>query len=228
MTPLVVTIDGPAAAGKSSTAREVARRLGFLYLDSGALYRALAVRVADAKLPAGDEEAIERLVLGTEVDLVEREGTWRVVVDGIDATDRLRAPEISELSSRLAESPAVRQQMLGLQRELGRRHSLVAEGRDTGTVVFPSAPVKIFLVADLEERAARRWRELVERGVPATLEEVRADIERRDRRDRERDLAPLRPAEDSVRIDTTRLTLEQQVEAVVGAVRARIPGAGVN
>lgn len=228
MTPLVVTIDGPAAAGKSSTAREVARRLGFLYLDTGALYRALAVRVADAGVAAADEDAVERLVLGTDIDLEERDGSWRVSVDGVDATERLRSPDISELASRLAELPAVRKRMLELQRTLGRRHSLVAEGRDTGTVVYPAAPVKIFLEASLEERAARRWRELVERGVPATRQEVRADIERRDRRDRDRGLAPLRAAEDSVRIDTTRLTLAEQVEAVLDAVRSRLPGVGVN
>lgn len=228
MTSLVVTIDGPAAAGKSSTAREVARRLGFLYLDTGALYRALAVRVADAAVTASDEEAVERLVLETEIDLVEQDGACRVLVDGADVTERLRTPAISELSSRLAELPAVRKRMLEVQRDLGRRHSLVAEGRDTGTVVFPSAPLKIFLSAELEERAARRWRELVERGVPATLEEVRADIERRDRRDRERGVAPLRPADDSVRIDTTRLSLDEQVECVLRAVRARLPGVSVN
>jgi cytidylate kinase len=228
VTPLVVTIDGPAAAGKSSTAREVARRLGFLYLDTGALYRALAVRVVDAGIAAADEDAVERLVLGTEIDLLEQDGGWRIAVDGADATDRLRSPDISELSSRLAEFAAVRKRMLELQRELGRRHSLVAEGRDTGTVVFPASQVKIFLDAEPEERAARRWRELVEHGVPATLEEVRADIDRRDRRDRERGVAPLAPAEDSVRIDTTHLTLEEQVEAVLETVRSRLPGAGVN
>lgn len=228
MTSLVVTIDGPAAAGKSSTAREVARRLGFLYLDTGALYRALAVRVADSAVAASDEDAVERLVLETDIDLLEQDGGCRVLVDGADVTERLRTPAISELSSRLAELPAVRKRMLEIQRDLGRRHSLVAEGRDTGTVVFPAAPLKIFLSADLEERAARRWRELVERGVPATLEEVRADIERRDRRDRERGVAPMRPADDSVRIDTTRLSLDEQVELVLQAVRARLPGVSVN
>lgn len=226
MTPLVVTIDGPAAAGKSTTAREVARQLGFLYLDTGAMYRAFAVKVGDAGISAEDEDAVARLVEETELDLVAAEDQIRVLLDGEDVTDRLRTPTISELSSRLAEFPEVRSRLVELQRQLASRKSIVAEGRDTGTVVFPDAAAKIYLDASIEERSARRWREMVESGVSITREAVREDLERRDRRDSEREIAPLRPATDSIVVDTTELSLAEQVQKVLEAVRERHPQFG--
>lgn len=226
MTPLVVTIDGPAAAGKSSTARKVAELLGFLYLDTGAMFRAIAVKVVDENVSPEDEAAVSNLAKLTEIDLSPAENGVRILLDGVDVTDRLRTPAISELASRLAEQSAVRARLIEIQRGLADEQSAVAEGRDTGTVVFPDAAVKIYLEATLEERAARRWRELVERGVPATREQVLQDLERRDRRDRERELAPLLPATDSIVVDTTKLSIAEQVERVMQAVRDRHPQIG--
>jgi CMP/dCMP kinase len=223
--PFVVTIDGPAAAGKSTTARAVARRLGCLYLDSGALYRALAVLALRRGIRPEEQERVAALVADVDLDLVpEPEGT-RVLVDGIDVTAEIRSPQVSEAASRLAEQPTVRERMGEIQRRVARRRSVVVEGRDTGSVVFPDAAVKIYLDASSAERARRRWRELAARGAPADLAEVQADVERRDRRDRERELAPLVAAPGSVVVDTTGLSLEEQVERVLGVIRSRLPEA---
>jgi cytidylate kinase len=222
--PFVVTIDGPAAAGKSTTARAVARRLACLYLDSGALYRALAVQVLRRGIAPEDREAVGALVRATDLDLVPAPEGTRVLVDGEDVSAEIRAPRVSEAASRLAEQPAVRERMGEIQRRVARSRSVVVEGRDTGSVVFPDATVKIFLDASSAERARRRWRELRERGIEADLAGVQADVERRDRRDRERDLAPLVAAADSVVVDTTGLSLDEQVEKVLGVIRSRRPG----
>lgn len=226
MTPFVVTIDGPAAAGKSTTAREVARRLGCLYLDSGALYRALAVQVLRRGVPPEDREAVGALARGCEIGLEPVPEGLRVLVGGDDVTAEIREPRVSEVASRLAEQPAVRERMGEIQRQVAASRSVVVEGRDTGSVVFPDAAVKIFLDASPAERARRRWRELRERGVEADLEAIRADVERRDRRDRERRLAPLVAAADSVVLDTTGLSLEEQIEKVLEVIRECRPAAG--
>jgi len=223
--PFVVTIDGPAAAGKSTTARAVALRLGCLYLDSGALYRALAVLVLRRGIRPEEQERVAALVADVDLDLVpEPEGT-RVLVDGADVTAEIRLPQVSEAASRLAEQPAVRERLGEVQRRVASRRSVVVEGRDTGTVVFPDAAVKIYLDASSAARARRRWRELAQRGVAVDLAEVQADVERRDRRDRERELAPLVAAPGSVVVDTTGLSLEEQVEKVLGVIRSRLPEA---
>jgi len=220
---LVVTIDGPAAAGKSTTAREVARRLGWLYLDSGALYRALAVRVARRGIPPEDAEAVRASLLATDLDVVPTPDGTRVLLDGEDVTGDLRSPTVSDLSSRLAALPVVRERVLAVARRVASKHSVVAEGRDMGTVAFPDATVKIYLDASLDERARRRSQELSARGNVAGLEDVRADLERRDRRDRERAVAPLTIAPGSLVLDTTSLSAANQVERVLEIVRARHP-----
>jgi cytidylate kinase len=221
VTPFVVTIDGPAAAGKSTTARALARRLGCLYLDSGALYRALAVKVLERGVAPGDAGAVAELVRGTELDLVPAPDGARVLVDGRDVTGAIRTLSVAEVASTLAPQAAVRERMGEVQRRVAERRSVVAEGRDTGTVVFPDADVKIYLDASLDERAARRARELAAGGADA--ERVRAELERRDRRDRERELAPLAAAPDSVVVDTTGLSVDEQVEKVLGVIRSRRP-----
>jgi cytidylate kinase len=214
----VVTIDGPAGAGKSTTARAVASRLGFLYVDTGALYRALALKVQESGISPDDREAVRRSIEAARVDLSGSPEHGHVWLDGRDVSREIRTPAVSELSSRLAAMPEVRERLVETQRALAARGPLVAEGRDLGTVVFPGAEVKIFLDASVDVRARRRARDLQERGIAAPIEEVREELERRDRRDRDRAQSPLRPSEDARVIDTSGMDLEPQVEAVLAVV----------
>jgi cytidylate kinase len=222
--PLVITIDGPAAAGKSTTARAVARQLGCLYLDSGAMYRAFALKVERLGLAASLEDAprLDALARATEIGFTGPLDDPMVVLDGEPLTFEIRTPFVSELASRVAALPPVRARMAELQRAIAARDPLVAEGRDMGTVLFPDAAVKIFLDASVEERARRRHRELASRGLELDPLEVQAEIERRDRRDRERDVAPLVPAADAIVLDTTGMTVGDQVVAVLDAVREKV------
>lgn len=227
----VVTIDGPSAAGKSTTARAVAERLGILYLDTGAFYRALALKALREGVPAEDREALARLARESSIDFTGSPATAHVFLDGVDVTGEIRTPDVSEMSSRVAAVPGVRQQLVLWQRALRARGPLVGEGRDLGTVVFPDADVKVYLDADLETRATRRCRELHSRGIAVTLEAVRADLARRDERDRTRSDSPLRAAEGAVVLDTSGMDLEEQVKSVLDLVTARpdcpeAPGTG--
>jgi len=216
----VVTIDGPAGAGKSTTARAIASRLGFLYVDTGALYRALALKVEECGVSPDDPAGVEACIEGAKVDLSGSPEHVHVWLDGRDVSREIRTPAVSELSSRLAAMPEVRARLVETQRALAARGPLVAEGRDLGTVVFPEAEVKIYLDASVEERARRRARDLQERGIASPLEQVREEIERRDRRDRDRAQSPLKPSPDAKVIDTTGMDLEPQVEAVLSVVTA--------
>jgi CMP/dCMP kinase len=231
----VIAIDGPAGAGKSTTARAVADRLGFLYVDTGALYRALAFKVLNLGLSPEDDEALERCARETRLGLSGTPEAPQVWLDGAEVGGEIRSPAVSEMSSRLAARPGVRRQLVEIQRALRAKGPLVAEGRDLGTVVFPDADVKIFLDADHETRVKRRHQELVRRGLPVQVEDVAADLRRRDERDRLRTESPLVKAADAVPLDTSGLTAEQQVEAVLELVRKhprfphrgpRAPGAG--
>lgn len=216
----VVTMDGPAAAGKSTTARAVAMQLGFLYIDTGALYRALALKVLEEGISPDEPDQILQCVRETELDLSGSPDHPHVRMDGRDVSDAIRTPEVSEMSSRLAAQPGVRRRLVEIQRSLRARGPLVGEGRDLGTVVFPDADVKIYLDADARTRTRRRYRELHERGLPVTLEDVHQEIDRRDRRDRERDDSPLRVAADATVVDTSGMDIEEQVAAVLDVVRA--------
>ncbi|OGF15224.1 MAG: cytidylate kinase [Candidatus Eisenbacteria bacterium RBG_16_71_46] len=216
----VVTIDGPSAAGKSTTARAAAARLGFLYVDTGALYRALALKVMDTGVSPDDPAAVERCIAETRLDLSGSPEHAHVWLDGTDVSEAIRTPAVSEMASRLAAQGGVRRGLVEIQRALRERGPLVGEGRDLGTVVFPDAEVKIYLDADLDTRAHRRYRELQQRGIPMPLDEVRGELERRDGRDRERADSPLRPPEDARIVDTTGMDIVAQVEAVLAVVRA--------
>jgi cytidylate kinase len=211
---LVITVDGPAGAGKSSAARELARRLGFRLVDTGALYRALAWVVRAAGIDPGDTGALARLLERTRVEL---RGD-RVLVDGRDVTAEIRTPEISRLTSLLTTLAPVRDKMTPLQRALAAQGGVILEGRDTGTVVWPEAEVKFYLDADLETRARRRHQDLLAQGVDMDLAAVTADVARRDRQDTERALAPLRRPSDAVVLDTTRLGLDDVVERMRAVV----------
>jgi len=210
----VVTIDGPAAAGKSTAARELARRLGFTLVDTGALYRALAWAVKEAGVAADDAPAVGKVLEKTTVDL---EG-GRVIVNGRDITTQLRTPELGMLTSRLTRLQVVRDKLTPLQRRLARAGGVVLEGRDTGSVVCPEAEVKFYLDADLDERARRRSEELAATGLPADYETVKAEVTQRDRQDMERDIAPLVRPEGALVLDSTALSPEAVVERMLDAV----------
>jgi cytidylate kinase len=213
----VVTIDGPAGAGKSTAARLLARRLGYRLLDTGSMYRALAWSVAQAGIEPVDGPALRRHLSTVRVAL---EGE-RVRVDGRDVTDIIRTPEISALTSRLTTLTPVRDKLTPLQRALAVGGGAVLEGRDTGTVVCPEAEVKFYLDASLDTRARRRQRDLARAGQAPELEAVRREVEERDRQDTERALAPLRKAADAIVLDTGERTAEQVVAAMIQAVEER-------
>ena len=212
--PPVVTIDGPAAAGKSTAARELARRLGFTLVDTGALYRALAWAVKEAGVAVDDVPAVGKVLEKTTVDL---EGGG-VIVNGRDISAQLRTPELGMLTSKLTRLQVVRDKLTPLQRRLARAGGVVLEGRDTGSVVCPEAEVKFYLDADLDERARRRSEELAATGLPADYETVKAEVTQRDRQDMERDLAPLVRPEGALVLDSTALSPEAVVERMLDAV----------
>lgn len=218
---MIVAIDGPSGAGKSTLAKRVAKDLGFTYLDTGALYRALALKVLRQGLEVEDEGNLAALVRTTEVDLVDSDGRLEVLLDGVDVSDLIRTPEVSQTASRISELALVRQKMLEVQRALGARGNVVAEGRDIGTVVFPEAEIKIYLDANLQERARRRCEELRKAGRHPTLEETQREIAERDRRDSARALAPLRRAEDAFAIDSSALDADTVAERVKKMIRSR-------
>lgn len=216
---LVIAIDGPSGAGKSTLAKRLARELDFIYLDTGAMYRALALKVLRRSIDLADDARLAELVRTTEIDLKEEGGRLAVLLDGEDVAAQIRTPEVSQMASRVSALRIVRARMLELQRELGRRGSVVAEGRDIGTVIFPEAEVKIFLDASIAERARRRWQELRAAGRLVELEETRREIEERDRRDSERDVAPLRQADDALLIDSSAAGADEVAAMVLARVR---------
>jgi CMP/dCMP kinase len=218
----VVTIDGPAGAGKTTVARALAERLGFSLLDSGALYRAVALCALEQAVDLGDDPALERIAAGLQIRF-EPGSTVRCLLGERDVTEAIRAPAVSEAASRVSARPRVRAALLVLQRRLGAQ-GLVAEGRDMGTVVFPDAAVKFFLVASPGERARRRAQELRLAGHEGVREaEVEREQEIRDRRDSERQVAPLRPAPDAQVVDTTGKTLAEVIDRLHGAVLDALP-----
>ena len=217
---LVIAIDGPSGAGKSTLAKRLARELDFTYLDTGAMYRALALKVLRRSIDLADDDRLAELVGTTEIDLKEEGGRLVVLLDGEDVASQIRTPEVSQMASRVSALRMVRARMLELQREVGRRGSVVAEGRDIGTVIFPDAAVKIFLDASIAERARRRWQELRASGRLVDLQETQREIEERDRRDSERDVAPLRQAEDALLIDSSAVSADEVAAMVLARVRA--------
>ncbi|HYT55080.1 MAG TPA: (d)CMP kinase [Verrucomicrobiae bacterium] len=218
---MIIAIDGPSGAGKSTLAKRLARELSFSYLDTGAMYRALALKVLRQGVDLADDARLARLVESTEIDLHEDNGTLEVLLDGINVADEIRTPEVSQLASKVSALKIVRARMLDLQRRMGEHGSIVAEGRDIGTVVFPSAEVKIFLDASAEERARRRYAELRAAGRPADLSETLREMEERDKRDSERDLAPLRMADDALRIDSSNASADSVAAKVLAKIRNR-------
>lgn len=217
----VLTIDGPSGSGKGTISRHIAQRLGWHYLDSGALYRAVGVAAGWAAVDLDDHAALVRCAFDTAIDFQEREGELRVVVNGLDATDELRTETAGAAASAIAAIPEVRAALKDRQRAFRRPPGLVADGRDMGTVIFPDALYKVFLTASAEERAERRYKQLMEKGVSVTLSGLLREILARDARDAQRTVAPLRPADDAVHIDTTGLGIETVVEHVLALLPRR-------
>lgn len=206
---LIVAIDGPSGAGKSTVTRMLADRLGYLNIDTGAMFRAVALMASRSGIDPDDSAALERLCAGIEIDFDRANGGCRVLVNGEDVSVAIRTPEISLLTSVVSTKKVVRDYLLALQRRMGERGGVVLEGRDIGTVVFPSADVKFFLFASVEERGRRRYEELRTKGVEVTLEQTIREVEQRDRQDLEREHAPLLRAEDAIDIDSTNLSLDE-------------------
>jgi cytidylate kinase len=217
-----IAIDGPAASGKSTTAREVARRLGYTYIDSGAMYRAVTLKALRENIPVTDDERVAQLAEQIDIRFGKSDRKTVIFMDGEDVSEAIRTPEIDKNISPVAANPGVRKILVKKQQALGREGGVVMDGRDIGTVVFPDAELKIYLVASVEERARRRLKELQEKGQSLPLDEVIEDLRYRDARDMGRAVGPLKKADDAVEIDTTNLSIEEQVDKIVRLAREKI------
>jgi cytidylate kinase len=221
--PFAIALDGPAGAGKSTIARLLAEQLGILYLDTGAMYRAIGLKALRLNLSPKDESAIAAMLQNTDLDIRFVNGNQEVWLDGQNVSEAIRTPEASRAASDVSTLPVVRQALVKIQRQIASRQSLIMDGRDIGTFVLPDATFKFFLTASAEERARRRLEDLRNRGNDqVTLEEVIRDMEYRDRQDSQRALAPLRQAEDAVLVDTTRLSIDEVVATILAMIRSRI------
>ena len=214
-----IAIDGPSGAGKSTIAKAVAKKKGYIYVDTGALYRAVGLKFSKKGFDTDLNGDIDAVLQETTVDIRFIEGEQRVFLDGVDVSDEIRTPVASMMASAVSAKPAVRQFLLDMQRNLAKNNNVVMDGRDIGTVVLPNAQVKIFLTADVKTRAMRRFKELEEKGVKETFEAVLADMEKRDYNDSHRATAPLKQAEDAILADTTTLSFDESLELLQKIVK---------
>ncbi len=217
MKRILIAIDGPAGSGKSTTAELVARRLGYVYIDTGAMYRAMTLKVLNSNVDPADEAAVVELARATSISLVNG-GEMRVLLDGNDVTEAIRSEPVTNNVSLVSSYPEVRQLMVAEQRKIGSKKGCVIDGRDIGTVVFPDADLKFYIVADIMERARRRQEELSARGEELPIVQVVRELKERDRKDSTRETSPLRKADGAIEIDTTKLTINEQVEIVLNYV----------
>lgn len=218
-----IAVDGPSGAGKSTMARKIAQALGYLYADTGAIYRTLGLFALRQGIPPTDEQAVAGLLPGVGIRMsYSGDGVQRMYLNGEDVTGAIRAPEISAAASQVSAHPQVRAFLLDMQRDLAKSGNVIMDGRDIGTVVLPNANVKIFLTASAEDRARRRLAELLERGEQTDFETVLSDILERDRRDSTRSVAPLRQAEDAILVDTTDKSLEESFEMLLRTIREKL------
>lgn len=218
-----IAIDGPGSAGKSTVARAVAKQLGFIYVDTGAIYRAIGLKFVRTGKSFTNENIISVLP-GTELSLTHIDGEQHIIIDGEDVSSFIRTQEISSAASKVSAVPEVRAFLLDLQRNIARKNNVIMDGRDVGTVILPNAEVKIFLTANVEVRARRRHRELMAKGLetPDTFERVLKEVAERDKADSERATAPLKPAEDAVLVDTSDMDFEQSVQTVINIIRRKV------
>ena len=219
LTPLVIAIDGPAGAGKSTVAQKVAARLGLNYVDSGATYRAAALKVLRSGISPDDEQAVARLIAQTDIRITTKGLQFRVLLDGQDVMEGIRTPDVTLAAAKVSRLPEVRAKLVAAQRSCAVGRGVVMEGRDIGTVVFPNAALKVFLRADPVERARRRLKQDSKKGRSATLEQTADEIARRDKLDAERKISPLVPAADAYQIDSTNLLADQVVEQILDLAR---------
>lgn len=217
-----VAIDGPAGAGKSTVARAAAQKLGYIYVDTGALYRAVGVYCLRNSIVTTDVDGVSAILKDITVELKFIDGVQHVFLNGDDVSTEIRLPEASMAASNVSAIPSVRAFLFDLQRDIAAKNNCLMDGRDIGTVVLPNAQVKIFLTADPEERAMRRYKELIEKGSNVTFEEVLEDLKVRDYNDSHREIAPLKPAEDSVIVNTTGMTLEESINTIIKTVEEKI------
>ncbi len=216
-----IAIDGPAGAGKSTVAKRVAKELGFTYVDTGAMFRAMAVHFIDSGTDSASEEAVGRACAGVSVAVEYKDGVQQIILNGKNITHRLRDEEVGMTASAVAVYPAVRSRLLELQRQIAAENNVVMDGRDIGTCVLPDAACKIYLTASVETRADRRFLEFKEKGVKADIDEIRRDIAERDRRDMNRENAPLRQAEDAVLVDSSNMEIDEVVAAIIREYRKK-------
>jgi len=217
---LVIAIDGPAGSGKSTVSKRLAKNLGLLYIDTGAMYRALTLKAMRGKLNLEDEDLLADLARTTVIDLKEKDGSGQeVFLDGENVAEFIRTPELTNNVKYIARVPGVRAEMVKLQRSIGERHGAVLEGRDIGTVVFPDADYKFYLEADVEERARRRYKELIGKDKGLTLEDIRKDVLIRDESDMKRRVGALKKAPGSIIIDTTNMSIDKVVEKLLSCIK---------
>ena len=218
-----VAVDGPSSAGKSTLSRAAAARLGFIYVDTGAIYRTVGLAAQRAGVGSKDEAGVVALLPRIQIDIrYDESGTQSMYLDGENVSSEIRTPLSSIYASDVSAMPPVRAFLLEMQRDMARRHSVMMDGRDIGTVVLPDAQVKIFLTASAEERARRRWKELLEKGTECTYEEVLRDMEYRDRQDSSRAAAPLKAAADAVVLDTTGLSFDESLEEIIRIIKEKL------
>ncbi len=216
---MIIAIDGPAGAGKSTIAKLIAKQLNLVYIDTGAMYRAVGLKAKRNNIACSEQKKIEEMLKNTEVELKNEDGATAVYLDGENVSKEIRLPEISRMASDISAVPVVRYAMVEMQRAMAKKTDTILDGRDIGTFVLPNADVKIFLTASVDERAERRYKELIARGENVKKEEVRSDIEKRDYNDSHRALAPLKKADDATEVDTTGMTIDEVCEKIISIVR---------
>lgn len=220
---VAIALDGPAGAGKSSIAKRAAKALDYIYVDTGALYRTIGLAATRSNVEPKPSKEVNELLSEIKVDLTfNNKGEQIVLLNGEDVSGEIRTPEASMTASKISAVPSVREYLLDLQRNMAKAHNVIMDGRDIGTVVLPDAQIKIFLTASPEARAKRRYKELCEKGMNVKYEDVLSDVIQRDYNDTHRDVAPLKPAKDSITVDTTELDFEQSVDKIISVIKENI------